>query len=106
MAQAEAAQAGPLAQAQAKTNGIAAQADLAQRQSELRQRQLVAEVIKPVQAEAEKVEILARADAQRVRMQAEAAASNNRIALDPMLIHQLPPIVKEAAPGLSGPDIH
>jgi flotillin len=104
-AQAEAAQAGPLAQAQAQMNVIAAQADLAQRQSELRQRQLVAEVIKPAQAEAEKVEILARADAQRVRMQAEAAASNNRIALDRMLIDQLPQIVKEAATGLAGANI-
>jgi flotillin len=105
-AQAEAAQAGPLAQAQAQMNVIAAQADLAQRQSELRQRQLVAEVIKPAQAEAEKVEILARADAQRVRMQAEAAASNNRIALDRMLIDQLPQIVKEAAGGLAGANIN
>jgi flotillin len=105
-AQAEAAQAGPLAQAQAQMNVIAAQADLAQRQAELRQRQLVAEVIKPAQAEAEKVEILARADAQRVRMQAEAAASNNRIALDRMLIDQLPQIVKEAAGGLAGANIN
>src|SRR6266705_903475 len=104
-AQAEAAQAGPLAQAQAQMNVIAAQADLAQRQSELRQRQLVAEGIKPAEAEAEKVEILAKADAQRVRMQAEAAASNNRIALDRMLIEQLPQIVREAAGGLSGANV-
>src|SRR6202161_4671587 len=54
-AQSEAAQAGPLAQAQAQMNVIAAQADLAQRQSELRQRQLVAEVIRPAEAEAQKV---------------------------------------------------
>jgi uncharacterized membrane protein YqiK len=105
-AQAEAAQAGPLAQAQAQMNVIAAQADLAQRQAELRQRQLVAEVVKPAEAEAEKVEILAKADAQRVRMQAEAAASNNRIALDRMLIDQLPQIVKEAAAGLAGANIN
>jgi uncharacterized membrane protein YqiK len=104
-AQAEAAQAGPLAQAQAQMNVIAAQADLAQRQAELRQRQLVAEVIRPAQAEAEKVEILAKADAERVRLQAEAAASNNRIALDRMLIDQLPQIVKEAAAGLAGANI-
>src|SRR6202045_2574892 len=91
-AQAEAAQSGPLAQAQAQMNVIAAQADLAQRQAELRQRQLAAEVIRPAQAEAEKVEILAKADAERVRLQAEAAASNNRIALDRMLIDQLPQI--------------
>src|SRR5215469_5192306 len=70
-AQAEASQAGPLAQAQAQMNVIAAQADLAQRQAELRQRQLVSEVIKPAEAEAEKVRILAQADAQRVRFQAE-----------------------------------
>jgi flotillin len=104
-AQAEAAQAGPLAQAQAQMNVIAAQADLAQRQAELRQRQLVAEVIKPAEAEADKVRILAQADAQRVRFQAEAAASHNRIALDRMLIDQLPQIVKEAAAGLAGANI-
>jgi flotillin len=104
-AQAEAAQAGPLAQAQAQMNVIAAQADLAQRQAELRQRQLVAEVVKPAEAEAEKVRILAQADAQRVRFQAEAAASHNRIALDRMLIEQLPQIVKEAATGLTGANI-
>jgi flotillin len=102
-AQAEAAQSGPLAQAQAQMNVIAAQADLAQRQSELRQRQLVAEVIKPAEAEAEKVRILAKADAER--LQAEAAASNNRIALDRMLIDQLPQIVREAASGLAGANI-
>src|SRR5208282_3842591 len=61
-AQAEAAQSGPLAQAQAQMNVIDAQADLAKRQSELRQRQLVAEVIRPAEAEAEKVRILAQAD--------------------------------------------
>jgi flotillin len=104
-AQAEAAQSGPLAQAQAQMNVIAAQADLAQRQSELRQRQLVAEVIKPAEAEADKVRILAKADAERVRLQAEAAASNNRIALDRMLIDQLPQIVREAAGGLAGANI-
>jgi flotillin len=104
-AQAEAAQAGPLAQAQAQMNVIEAQSDLAQRQSDLRQRQLVAEVIRPAEAEAQKVEILAKADAQRVTLQAEAAASNNRIALDRMLIDQLPQIVKEAAAGLAGANI-
>jgi flotillin len=95
-AQAEAAQAGPLAQAEAQQAVIAAQAELAQRQAELRQQQLVAEVIKPAEAEAQKVKILAIADAERTRIQAEAAASNNRVALDRMLIDQLPQIVKEA----------
>jgi flotillin len=104
-AQAEAAQAGPLAQAQATMSVLSAQTDLAHRQAELRQRQLVGEVVKPAEAEAEKVRILAEADAQRVRLQAAAAASNNRVALDRMLIEQLPMIVKEAAGGLAGANV-
>jgi flotillin len=104
-AQAEAAQAGPLAQAQATMGVLAAQTELAHREAELRQRQLVAEVIKPAEAEAQKVQILAQADAQRVKLQAEAAASHSRIALDRMMIEQLPQIVKEAAAGLSGANL-
>jgi len=104
-AQAQAAQAGPLAQAQAQMEVLSAQAELAKRQAELRERQLVAEVIKPAEAEAEKVQILAKADAQRTTLQAEAAASHNRVALDRMLIEQLPQIVKEAAAGLAGSNL-
>src|ERR1700729_32012 len=105
-AQAEAAQAGPLAQAQATMDVLSAQAELAKRQAELRQRQLIAEVIRPAEAEAEKVRILAQADAQRVKLQAEAAASFQRIALDRMLIDQLPQIVREAAGGLAGANVN
>jgi uncharacterized membrane protein YqiK len=104
-AQAEASQAGPLAQAQAQMSVLAAQTELAHRQAELRQRQLVAEVVRPAEAEAEKVRIMAHADAERVKLQAEAAASHQRIALDRMLIEQLPQIVREAAGGLSGANV-
>ena len=38
-------------------------------------------------------------------MQAEAAASHNRVALDRMLIEQLPQIVREAAAGLAGANV-
>jgi flotillin len=100
-AQAEAAQAGPLAEANAQKAVISAQADLARQQAELRQQQLVSEVVRPAEAEAERVRILAKADAEKVRIQAEAAASNNRVALDQLLINQLPQIVKEAAAGLA-----
>ena len=105
-AQAQAAQAGPLAQAQAQMEVLSAQADLAKRQADLRERQLVSEVIKPAQAEAEKVQILAKADAEKVRLTAEAAASHNRVALDRMMIEQLPQIVKEAAVGLQGANLN
>ncbi len=104
-AQAEAAQAGPLAQAQAQLQVLSAQTDLANNQAELRQRQLLSEVIKPAEAEAEKVRVLALADAARTKLQAEAAASYDRVALDRMLIEQLPMIVKEAAAGLAGANV-
>ena len=104
-AQAEAAQAGPLAQASAQRAVITAQAELAQQQAQLRQQQLVSEVVKPAEAEAERIRILALADAERTRIQAEAAASNNRVALDQLLINQLPLIVKEAAAGLAGANV-
>jgi flotillin len=104
-AQAEASQAGPLAQAQAQLKVLAAQTELANSQAELRQRQLLSEVIKPAEAEAEKVRVLAEADAARTKLQAEAAASHDRVALDRMLIEQLPLIVKEAAAGLAAANV-
>src|SRR5438270_5660536 len=58
-AQAEAAQSGPLAQANSQREVIAAQTELAQRQASLRQQELVAEGIKPAQADAERIRILA-----------------------------------------------
>ncbi|MEU4250547.1 SPFH domain-containing protein [Amycolatopsis sp. NPDC026612] len=105
-AQAEAAQAGPLAQAKAQQEVIDARTVLAQREAELRQQQLVAEVIKPADAEAERIRILAIAEAEKMRVQAEAAASHNRVALDRMLIDQLPQIVREAGRGLSGANVN
>ena len=100
-AQAIAAQAGPLSQAEAQREVIAAQTELAQRAAELRQQQLVAEVVKPAEAEAERVRILAKADAERTEIQAAAAASSNRVALDQQLIEQLPLIVEKAGLGLA-----
>jgi uncharacterized membrane protein YqiK len=105
-AQAEAAQSGPLAQASAQREVIAAQTELAQRQAQLRQQQLVAEVVKPAEAEAERVRVLATAEAERIKIQAEAAASFDRVALDRMMIDQLPAIVREAAGGLANANIN
>ena len=51
------------------------QTKLAERNAELRQQQLVAEVVKPAEAEAERVRTLAQADAERTKILAEAAAS-------------------------------
>jgi uncharacterized membrane protein YqiK len=105
-AQAESAQAGPLAQAHAQREVLAAQTELAQRAAELRQQQLVAEIVKPAEAEAERIRILAIAEAERTKIQAEAAASHDRVALDRMLIEQLPQIVKEASAGLANANVN
>ncbi|MBV2154888.1 flotillin family protein [Kitasatospora sp. SUK 42] len=105
-AQAQAAQAGPLAQAHAQREVLAAQTELAQRAAELRQQQLVAEIVKPAEAEAERIRVVALAEAERMKIQAEAAASHGRVALDRMLIDQLPQIVKEAAGGLAGANVN
>ncbi len=104
-AQAAAAQAGPLSMAQAQLEVLQAQKDVAERNAELREQQLVAEVVKPAQAEAQKTTILAAAEAERIKMLAAAAASNNRVALDRMLIEQLPDIVKSAATGLNNANV-
>ncbi|MFF3148127.1 flotillin, partial [Streptomyces sp. NPDC057927] len=79
---------------------------LAQRAAQLRQQQLVAEIVKPAEAEAERIKVLAIAEAERMKIQAEAAASHDRVALDRMLIDQLPLIVKEAAGGLAGANVN
>jgi len=104
-AQAQAAQAGPLAEAQAQREVLAMRTELAERAAELRQQELVAEVVKPAEAEADRVRILAVADAEKMKIQAEAAASHNRVALDRMLIDQLPQIVEKAALGLSSANL-
>src|ERR1700737_4482218 len=49
-AQAEAGQAGPLAEAQAQREVLAMRTELAQRAAELRQQELVSEVVKPAEA--------------------------------------------------------
>jgi uncharacterized membrane protein YqiK len=100
-AESEASQSGPLAQATAQRGVLAAQTELATRNAELRKQQLLAEVIKPAEAEAERIRVLAQADAEKTRIQAEAAASNNRVSLDQLLIEQLPQIVREASQGLA-----
>lgn len=104
-ARAQAAQAGPLADAQAQREVVTAQTELAGREAQLREQQLVTEVVKPADAEAERIGILARAEAERMRIQAEVAASYDGVALDRMLIDQLPVIVREAAQSLSGANL-
>jgi flotillin len=101
----EAQQQSETRQAAAKQATLDAQALMAEREAELRQQQLVGEVIKPAEADAQKVKIAAKAQAEATQLQAEAAASHDRVALDRMLIEQMPQIVREAAAGLAGSNL-
>ncbi|MDF0529452.1 SPFH domain-containing protein [Tsukamurella sp. 8F] len=104
-ANAEAAQAGPLAQATADRAIALERAKLAEAQAEQREKELVSEVVKPAEAEAQRTTIAAQADAEALRIQASAAAENNRIALDQQMIEQLPQVVASLAAGLRGANL-
>ena len=58
------------------------------------------------QAQATQASVEAQQEAERLRVQAEAAASYDRVALDRMIIDQLPLIVEKAAGGLNGANIN
>ena len=72
-ASAEADQAGPLAEAAAQQAVIDAKSEVAQRNAELRQQELVAEVIKPAEAEKQRLRIVAEGQAQAAEQQAKTA---------------------------------
>lgn len=85
-AEAEAAQAGPLAQAEHQQKVIDMQRDLAQRNAQLREQQLVAEVIKPAEAAARQLKIDADAEAtaaesiaKQVEWETKAAATRTKL---------------------------
>jgi len=77
-AKARAAQAGPLAEAQAKQQVIQQQTALAQREAELAAQRLEAEVRRPADAEAYRTRTIAEADRDRERFAAEAEAFRKR----------------------------
>jgi flotillin len=104
-AQQKAAQAGPLAAAQAQQAVLAERALVAEKNAELREAELIAEVVKPAQAEAERITTLARAQADATKLSAEAAAAQGRIALDQLVIQQLPDMLRAAAEGLQGANL-
>ncbi|MFN2536981.1 MAG: SPFH domain-containing protein [Mycobacteriales bacterium] len=104
-AQATAAQSGPLAAAQAQQAVLAEQARVAKKNAELREAELIAEVVKPAMAEAERITTLARAQAEATKLSAGAAAAEGRIALDQQLISQLPDLLRAAAEGLQGANL-
>ncbi|MGZ4437362.1 MAG: SPFH domain-containing protein [Nocardioidaceae bacterium] len=104
-AQATSQQSGPLAAAQAQQAVLEEQAKVAAKNAELRQAQLVAEVVKPAEAEAERIRTLAKAEADRTELSARASAAEGRIALDQAIIAQLPQMIEAAASGLANANL-
>jgi flotillin len=127
-AQARAAQAGPLAEAQAAQQVIQHQTALAQRQAELAAQRLEAEVRRPADAEAYRKRTLAEADRDQSRFAAEATAFSKRTIAEAeaeantaraaslregnqeliaanRLVELLPALVDAAARGLAGSNL-
>ena len=127
-AQARAAQAGPLAEAQAAQQVIQHQTVLAQRQAELAAQRLEAEVRRPADAEAYRKRTLAEADRDQARFAAEATAFSKRTIAEAeaaantaraaslregnqeliaanRLVEVLPALVDAAARGLAGSNL-
>ena len=104
-AQSQAAAAGPLATAEAQKAVLQAQAELAVRNSELREKELVASVQKPAEAEAFRIRTIAQAEAQRTKVQAEATATGHGIALQRMLVERMPDIISAAASQLANANV-
>jgi flotillin len=96
-AQQTAGQAGPLAQARAQQEVLSEQAKVAGAQAELRRQQLVAEVVRPAEAEAEKVRTMAKAQADATRLQADATATQGGVMLERLLVERMPEIIAAAA---------
>ncbi|HTX00112.1 MAG TPA: SPFH domain-containing protein, partial [Acidimicrobiales bacterium] len=104
-AQQLAAQAGPLAQAQATQQVLVEQTKVAEARATLRAQELRGEVVAPAEAEAARVRVSAQAQAEAIRLQAEATAVSNGIVLERMLVEKMPEIIAAAASQLSNANI-
>ena len=105
-ARAQAAQAGPLAQAQAAQEVIEQQTALARREAELADQRLDAEVRRPADAEAYRRRVLAEAAATANELRASSLRHGNQEVLAAnRVVEMLPGIVDAAARGLTGANL-
>jgi flotillin len=88
-------------QADSRKAAIAAQAQLAEQQAELTAKQLEASQVKPAEAQAKIVKLQAEAEAAAMRIKAEAAGANNRVALDLKWIEIMPELVDKMSDALA-----
>ena len=84
---------------------LQAQRELAVRNAELKEKELIATVEKPAEAEAFRIRTIAEAEARSTRLQAEATATGQGIALQRMLVEKMPEIIAAAASELANANV-
>lgn len=104
-AKAEAEASGPLAKAEADRNVVAKQSELAAEQALLREQELIAEVVKPAEAEAQRKRIEAEAEAQALRTTSEAVASNRGVIIDKQMVDQMPEMIDSLSEALGSANL-
>lgn len=105
-ARAKAAQAGPLAEAQASQEVVEERTRLAEREAELTDKRLASDVRRPADAEAYKTRTLAAADAEALNLRADALQGENQSLLAAnKLVDLLPQLVEAASKGITGSNL-
>ena len=104
-AKAEAEASGPLAKAEADRKVVAKQSELAAEQAILREQELIAEVVKPAEAEAQRRRIEAEAEAQALRTTSDAVASNRGVIIDKQMVDQMPEMIDSLSEALGSANL-
>ena len=88
-------------QAESRKTAIEAQTALAEQQAALTAKQLESTQVKPAEAQAKIVKLQAEAEADAMRIKAEAAAANDRVALDLKWIEIMPDLVDKMSDAIA-----
>ena len=102
---AQAAQSGPIAESSALLELTRKQKELARERAELKEIELIAEVIKPAEADAQRRVIEAKAQTEAQAMYNETLAANERIGLESKMVDIMPEVAGRIATALAGSNI-
>ena len=102
---AQAAQSGPIAESSALLQLTRKQKELARERAELKEIELLAEVIKPAEADAQRRVIEAKAQTEAQAMYNETLAANERIGLESKMVDIMPEVAGRIAAALAGSNI-
>ena len=102
---AQAAQSGPIAESSALLELTRKQKELARERADLKEIELIAEVIKPAEADAQRRVIEAKAQTEAQAMYNETLAANERIGLESKMVDIMPEVAGRIATALAGSNI-